>query len=82
LEEKCPTEEDFNIPTTKEAYETMMDMFKTVGLSQSEADEAIKARTLSYNRACREFRKKQTEKKKQTGGRVYSQARRNSLKKQ
>ena len=82
LEEKCPTEEDFNIPTTKEAYETMMDMFKTVGLSQSEADEAIKARTLSFNRACREFRKKQTEKKKQAGGRVYSQARRNSLKKQ
>ena len=79
VEEKPPTEEDFEIPTTKEAYESMIDRFKTVGISQPEADEAIKARALSYNRACREFKKKQTEKKKQIGGKGLSQTRRSSL---
>ena len=79
MEEKPPTEEDFDIPTTKEAYESMIDRFKTVGISQREADEAIKARTLSYNRACREFKKKQTEKKKQSATKGLSQTRRSSL---
>ena len=58
----------------------MIDRFKTVGISQREADAAIKARTLSYNRACREFKKRQTEKKKQSAVKGLSQTRRNSLK--
>lgn len=75
LEERPPIQEDFDIPTTKEAYKYMLDKFKTVGLSQCEADEAIKARTLSYNRACPKYRKRQTEKKKQA-----TQAHKNSFK--
>ena len=40
--ETPPTEEDFNIPTTKEAYESMIEKFKEAELSTAEADEAIK----------------------------------------
>ena len=81
-EERPPTENDFDIPTTKEAYESMLDRFKNAGLSQVEADEAIKTRTTSYNRACREYKKKQTEKKKQASGKSSNQSRRGSFKKQ
>ena len=73
-EEKAPTEEDFDIPTTKEAYESMIDKFKSVGISKGEADEAIKNRTTMYNRACREHKKRMAEKKKQAN------TRRNSVK--
>ena len=77
-----PTEEDFDIPTTKEAYENLIDKFKTVGLSQTEADEAIKTRTTAYNKACREHKKKLIEKKKQDAQKNQTRGRRGSIKKQ
>ena len=73
-----PTEEDFNIPTTKESYESMIEKFNAAGLSNAEADEAIKTRTTAFNKASREFKKKMIEKRKQDG----QKGRRNSLKKQ
>ena len=79
-EEKAPTEEDFDIPTTKEAYESMIDKFKSVGISKGEADEAIKNRTTMYNRACREHKKRMAEKKKQDGLKTGANTRRNSVK--
>ena len=51
-DERAPTEKDFDIPTTKEAYESRVDRFRNAGLSHVEADEAIITRTTSYNRAC------------------------------
>jgi hypothetical protein len=80
-EEKAPTEEDFDIPTTKEAYESMIDKFNSVGISKGEADEAIKNRTTMYNRACREHKKRMAEKKKQDGQKPGANTRRNSIKK-
>ena len=77
-----PKEEDFEIPTTKEAYESMIDRFKTVGLSKTEADEAIKNRTTAYNKACREHKKKMIERKKQEAQKNQTRGRRGSLKKQ
>ena len=72
--ENPPTERDFDIPTSEEMYESMIERFKTVGLSKKEADEAIKARTTAYNRACREFKKKQIELKKQVGSKSSTRA--------
>ena len=37
-----PTEQAFDIPTTKEEYESMVDRFKTVSFSKMKVDEAIK----------------------------------------
>ena len=79
-EEKAPTEEDFNIPTSKEAYELMINKFESVGISKGEADEAIKNRTTMYNRACREHKKRMAEKKKQEGQKTGANTRRNSIK--
>ena len=81
-EDKAPTEEEFDIPTTKEAYESMLDRFKTVGISKSEADEAIKIRTTAYNKACREHKKRMIEKRKQNNLKAGANTRRNSLNKQ
>ena len=75
-----PNPKDFNIPTTDEEYESMIDRFNTVGISRTEADEAIKNRTTAYNRACREYKKMMTEKKKQTGNKQPPRSRRGSLK--
>ena len=77
-----PNPKDFNIPTTDEEYESMIDRFNTVGISRTEADEAIKNRTTAYNRACREYKKMMTEKRKQTGNKQPPRSRRGSLKKQ
>ena len=81
-EDEAPTEEEFDIPTTKEAYESMLDRFKTVGISKSEADEAIKIRTTAYNKACREHKKRMIEKRKQNNLKAGANTRRNSLNKQ
>ena len=75
-DESPPKEEDFNIPTTKEAYESMIEKFNAAGLSTAEADEAIKTRTTAYNKACREHKKKIIEKRKLDG----QKGRRHSLK--
>ena len=75
-----PNPKDFNIPTTDEEYESMIDRFNTVGISRTEADEAIKNRTTAYNRACREYKKMMTEKRKQTGNKQPPRSRRGSLK--
>ena len=72
--EKPPTEHDFDIPTSEATYESMVERFKTVGLTQKEADEAIKARTTAFNRACREFKKKQLEQRKKDGVKTSTRA--------
>ena len=54
---KAPTKEDFDIPTTSEAYEMMVDKLASVGLAKWEVDKAIEAKTTAFNRACREFKK-------------------------
>ena len=77
-----PNPKDFDIPTSEEEFESMIDRFKTVGISRREAEEAIKSRTTTYNRACREYKKMMTEKKKQDGNKQTPRARRGSLKKQ
>ena len=81
-EDEAPTEEEFDIPTTKEAYESMLDRFKTVGISKGEADEATKIRTTAYNKACREHKKRMIEKRKQNNQKAGANTRRNSLNKQ
>ena len=73
-DEKTPTEHDFDIPTSEATYESMVERFKTVGLTQKEADEAIKARTTAFNRACREFKKKQLEQRKKDGVKTSTRA--------
>jgi hypothetical protein len=56
-EQKGPTKEEFDIPTSVEAYELMVERLATVGLAKWEVDKAIEAKTTAYNRACREFKK-------------------------
>ena len=62
---KEPTEEEFDIPTTEEAYERMVERFASIGLAKWETDKAIEQKRTAYNRACREY-KKAVEKKKKT----------------
>ena len=62
-----PTQEEFYIPTTKAAYKSMVERLKTVGLSKGKADKAIKTITMAFNGACREYKNKIAEKKKQEG---------------
>jgi hypothetical protein len=80
-DEAPPLESDFDIPTTKEAYESMIDRFLTVGISKIEADEAITKRTTAFNKACREHKKRMTEKKKQEGWKIASNTRKSLPKK-
>ena len=79
-----PTKESFDIPTTSEAYERMVDRLATVGLDKWEVDKAIEAKTTAYNRACREYKKKITEykKKAEDGNKRGKNSRKNSLPKQ
>ena len=79
-----PTKESFDIPTTSEAYERMVDRLATVGLDKWEVDKAIEAKTTAYNRACREYKKKITEykKKAEEGTKRGKNSRKNSLPKQ
>ena len=72
--DRPPTEQDFDIPTSEANYESMIERFKTVGLTKKEADEAIKARTTAFNRACREFKKKQLDLKKRDGSKSSTRA--------
>ena len=73
----APTKEQFDIPTTEEAYERMVERLSTVGLARWEVDKAIEAKTTAFNRACREHKKLTVEPKKQT-----TKTRKNSFKKQ
>ena len=79
-----PTKEGFDIPTTQEAYERMVDRLATVGLEKWEVDKAIEAKTTVYNRACREYKKKITELKKKSdeANKKAKSTRKNSLNKQ
>ena len=63
VETREPTEADFDIPTSDESYERMVERFASIGLAKWEVDKAIENKRTAYNRACREF-KKQVEKKK------------------
>jgi hypothetical protein len=76
-----PTKEQFDIPTTDESYERMVDRFATVGLQRWEVDKTIEAKNTAYNKACREHKKLMTEyKKKRESTKVGKTTRRNSLK--
>jgi hypothetical protein len=79
-----PTKEGFDIPTTSEAYERMVDRLATVGLERWEVDKAIEAKTTAFNRACREHKKKITEFKKrgEEANKKVKNTRKNSLSKQ
>jgi hypothetical protein len=73
---KEPTEEDFDLPTSEEAYERMVERFASIGLARWEADLAIKNKRTAFSRACREFKKqKMNEDSKQT----KRQGRKNSI---
>ena len=76
-----PTKEQYDIPTTKEAYEQMVDRFATVGLERWEVDKAIDAKTTAYNKACREHKKQITENKKKADNyKAGKNTRKNSIK--
>ena len=76
-----PTKDQFDIPTTDEAYERMVDRFATVGLQRWEVDKTIEAKTTAYNKACREHKKLVIEyKKKADSNKAGKNTRKNSLK--
>ena len=76
-----PTKEQFDIPTTEEAYERMVDRFATVGMERWEVDKVIEAKMTVFNKACREHKKSITElKKKADLNKVGKNTRKNSLK--
>ena len=76
-----PTKEQFDIPTTEEAYERMVDRFATVGMERWEVDKVIEAKTTTFNKACREHKKSVTElKKKADYNKVGKHTRKNSVK--
>ena len=79
-----PTKEGFDIPTSQEAYERMVDRLATVGLERWEVDKAIEAKTTAFNRACREHKKRVTEFKKKSdeANKKAKSSRKNSLVKQ
>ena len=64
LELKEPTEADFDIPTTEESYELMVERFASIGLAKWEVDKAIENKRTAFNRACREYKKLAEKKKK------------------
>ena len=74
-----PTKEQFDIPTTEEAYERMVERLASVGLAKWEVDKAIEAKTTAFNRACREHKKLTTELKKKTDPKQTMKTRKNSL---
>ena len=75
---KEPTEEDFDLPTSEEAYERMVERFASIGLERWETDLAIKNKRTAFSRACREYKKqKMSEESKQT----KRQGRKNSISK-
>ena len=74
-----PTKEQFDIPTTEEAYERMVERLASVGLAKWEVDKAIEAKTTAFNRACREHKKLSTELKKKTDPKQATKSRKNSL---
>ena len=76
-----PTKEQFDIPSTEEAYERMVDRFATVGMERWEVDKVIEAKTTVFNKACREHNKSITElKKKADINKVGKYTRKNSMK--
>ena len=79
---KEPTKEGFDIPTTQEAYERMVERLASVGLARWEVDKAIEAKTTAFNRACREFKKTNEGKKTHTDPKNTRVTRKNSFKNQ
>ena len=76
-----PSKEQFDIPTSDESYERMVDRFATVGLQRWEVDKTIEAKTTAYNKACREHKLLMTKYKKRTEiNKVGKNTRKNSLK--
>ena len=61
---KEPTEAVFDIPTSEESYERMVERFASIGLERWETDKAIEAKRLAFNRACHEHKKAVEKKKK------------------
>ena len=76
---QVPTKEQFDIPTTEEAYERMVERLSTVGLARWEVDKAIEAKTTAFNRACREHKKHLTELKKKADPKQTMKTRKNSV---
>ena len=78
---KEPTEQDFDIPTSEESYELMVERFATIRLTRAETDKAIENKRTSFNRACREFKKVIEKKRKSEENKTKRTVRRNSLQK-
>ena len=78
---KEPTEQNFDIPTSEESYELMVERFATIGLTRAETDKAIENKRTSFNRACREFKKAIEKKRKSEENKTKRTVRRNSLQK-
>jgi hypothetical protein len=81
IEPREPTEEEFDIPTTEEAYERMVERFASIGLAKWETDKAIENKRTAYNRACREFKKMCEKKKKSDESKSKRLVRKNSIQK-
>ena len=79
---EVPTKESFDIPTTDEAYNLMVDRFATIGMTKGEVDDVIKARNTAYNRACREHKKLLDTKANYMKPNSLRKGRKNSLNKQ
>ena len=75
-----PTEEDFDIPTNEEQYESMVDRFATIGLKRPDVDKVLEARGTAFNKAQREF-KIAERKKKAEESKANKKPRKNSLNK-
>ena len=64
------TEEEFELPTNDQQYESMVDRFATIGLKRTDLDKVLESRRTAFNKAVRKFelaeRKKKTEEAKQT----------------
>ena len=67
---QAPSEEEFELPTNEEQYESMVDRFATIGLKRSDLDKVLESRRTAFNKAQREFkvaeRKKKAEEAKST----------------
>ena len=67
---QAPTEEEFELPTNDQQYESMVDRFATIGLKRTDLDKVLESRRTAFNKAVRKFelaeRKKKTEEAKQT----------------
>ena len=73
-----PTEEEFDLPTNKEHYESMVDRFATIGLKRPDVNKVLESRCTAFNKAHREF-KIAERKRKSDEAKLNKKPRKNSL---